>query len=506
MKSNFKKPVSIVVYSVAFLLITYFLIGVFIEYKIENTLNGMRSEGIQINYKALHIEPLFGNISFNNLEFVDQKQLKCTIEHLYIKDVSFWKLIKNKEVFIKEVTIENSKLHIEATKKQKNTAKKDKKESFTLNINKLDIVNSYIVLEQDSLQKESNTSIDISKMSIFRFATNASLLSQSIPFTYNSYKGEIRNFKTTIDPYHQLIMHSFDFNEKNWLVQELRIIPLFSKEVFINTIKYERDYMRLNKCSITIHAPKIEEIRNKIIFSSALIALDKIDFDIYRDKKLPDDMSVKPMYSELLRKLNILIAVDSISIKADQISYAELLENTTQPGKISFNDLRIGVSEINTLKTAVQNTVEIHIESKFMNQAPVTIDWAFDINSLSDSFNIRGAVKNVEASSMNAFIKPTLNIEANGRLDALYFDFSGNKDAALGSTAMSYNTFDVNILKEDGQHKKSVLTLLSNLIIDRKEDKGIVNQKDINVVRDKTKSFWNYFWICIKNGLIQTVL
>ncbi|MFL1895161.1 hypothetical protein ACJRPK_05630 [Aquimarina sp. 2-A2] len=506
MKIKHRKSLIIIIYSTALLFILYFLVGVWLEHKIKDALAELKNDEIQISYSSVHVEPVLGNISLKSVEFDSDNGASGTGEKFEILGLSFWKLWKYEEIVIEEVTLTNANIYYRNKDKKSVEAGIGKPKSFDLNIEEINIRNARVHVGIDSLQKSSKTSFLIQTLRFTKINSNNEIASRKIPFSYGTYKGKIVNVRTVLDPYHSFELRSFTMSQNRWLADSLSITPLLSRSAFSDTLTQERDHMRLDGRQVQIESPELDEVDDRLIFTSNFIKLDQFNLDVYRDKRLPDDPSIKPMYSELLRTMNMGIAIDSIELQSGKIEYIEHLENADHPGKLSFNDLSMAVSPINTVQPSVNSEIAVRITSRFMNQAPIEIDWSFDVEKTEDPFSIRGNIKNVDASSMNAFIKPALNIEAEGSLDALYFNFSGNKHTAQGNTAMKFDAFDIQILKEDGRRKKSVLTFISNLIIDRKEDKGIVNERDIEVTRDKTKSFWNYFWLCIKNGLVETII
>jgi hypothetical protein len=107
---------------------------------------------------------------------------------------------------------------------------------------------------------------------------------------------------------------------------------------------------------------------------------------------------------------------------------------------------------------------------------------------------------------MNSFLRPALNIEVEGKISSMFFNFYGNDDNALGDTRLQYHDFKVEVLRKDGVRKNKVLSGLANLILSKDVSNKQMNQKNISATRDKTKSFWNFLWLCIRNGALKSFL
>lgn len=84
------------------------------------------------------------------------------------------------------------------------------------------------------------------------------------------------------------------------------------------------------------------------------------------------------------------------------------------------------------------------------------------------------------------------------------YNFYGNRNEAKGDMQLAYRGFKVNILKDGEQQRKSLLSRLANLIIKNDVADEDVEQEEINTTRDKTKSFWNFLWLCIRDGALKT--
>ena len=63
------------------------------------------------------------------------------------------------------------------------------------------------------------------------------------------------------------------------------------------------------------------------------------------------------------------------------------------------------------------------------------------------------------------------------------------------------NAFKLHVLKKDRERKNKVLSFLANIVVKNSSKNGGISKNVGEVKRDKTKSFWNYFWSCLEAGL-----
>ncbi len=186
--------------------------------------------------------------------------------------------------------------------------------------------------------------------------------------------------------------------------------------------------------------------------------------------------------------------------------YEERAEGTKKIGKVLLENLNATIKDINnTSKNDGGKLTTANISTNFMGTSQLNVNWQFDINNLNDTFNIKGEAKQVSADAMNMFFVPAVNVKAIGTLNELYFNYSGDKNDGLGDMRIDYSTFKVEVLRKDGSSKNRLLSGIVNLFLDNNEKDGRVTKQDVSVTRDKTKSFWNYFWLCIRNGALQSL-
>ena len=89
----------------------------------------------------------------------------------------------------------------------------------------------------------------------------------------------------------------------------------------------------------------------------------------------------------------------------------------------------------------------------------------------------------------------------------MYFTFYGNNIASKGEMKMKYDDFEFKILRQNSFKINKVLTAIGNIFIN---DGSNTNSNgfrfgEINAERDTTKSFFNYLWINVKSGVVNTL-
>lgn len=135
------------------------------------------------------------------------------------------------------------------------------------------------------------------------------------------------------------------------------------------------------------------------------------------------------------------------------------------------------------------------------------LDWEFDVQNLQNTFLISGGLSNFNTANLNDFLVPNLRTQTTGTIDQLYFTISGNDNVATGDIKMSYEDFKFQVLNKERNGIKKVLSFIGNLFVNdgSKADENGYRYGNINVERVKNKSFFNYLWINLQDGLLDVL-
>ena len=133
------------------------------------------------------------------------------------------------------------------------------------------------------------------------------------------------------------------------------------------------------------------------------------------------------------------------------------------------------------------------------------VNWNFDTSDLRDNFTIGGYINDLPANDINPFIKPYMNITATGTITSLNYNFKGNNDIMNGKFKITHKDLKVSLLDKDTKEKKKFLSGVANLLV-KKDSQKFPESVDIYVDRNKERSFFNFYWKGIEDGLKKTLL
>src|SRR5690606_13818885 len=121
-------------------------------------------------------------------------------------------------------------------------------------------------------------------------------------------------------------------------------------------------------------------------------------------------------------------------------------------------------------------------------------------------FTIKGSLGSIRTETIDAISKPLMNVATSGLLKQTAFEINGNKNIATGNMALNYEDLKLAVYKDDDpKNKKKLLSTVGNLVVKNDSD-GKLKYTDIHVTRAKDKSFFNFLWLCLQDGIRKAIL
>lgn len=372
---------------------------------------------------------------------------------------------------------------------------------FPIIIRKVILQNSYIIYSKNNqplsfqdlnatvndiqlINKKDNSGIDAK---ISKYAVSTKNFGYKTKF-YNMTAGFLKLDQNTIN------------------VTAFAMKPLVSRAQFIKMIPVESDLYDITANQIAANGTWDLFSDQKLIRASN-VTIRNADANIFRSKIPEDDPKEKPLYSRMLRSIKIPMVVNNLNLKDSKLVYEEDTPESAGPGKLTFSNFNMNVKNLNSAKIKGNPTrVDIKINCSFMNLAPLSVNWNFDVADQGDRFAISGRTTNLPATGINPFIRPYLHVTATGTIQEMLFNFRGNPKGLDGKFNLKHKDLKVTILDKENKDKKGFLTAVANLLV--KSDSGkLPEDVDVeDVERDPTKSFFNLFWKGIEQGLKKTLI
>lgn len=480
-------------------------VGFFASGTVEKKLKEALANSFEVAIENTSINLWKTTATFSNVKLLSHNRAKDSIsvssKAVHINFSSLYNVLTADTIKLEEVKVEAPNLQMYAADSLSKNAKKSSKglpKAFQLAF--FEVTNGSVAMynSADSLQVSSkNFQVLLSQIQI-----NETTLSHTIPFDFTIEQLRFSELYKTAGKTEELLVKDLVIKDSIIEVSDLYLKPLYNKKEYIKHIEYQDDWMDLHAAAITIHSYNFDFESDQPKIAIQHIEADSVALELFRDKSIPRDFSFKPLYSKMLRDLPIDLKVDSVQISNTQLLYEERLPKH-EIGKIDFKDMQVLITDINNVDR--EKKTQILIDCKFLNSAPLHVEWIFDIHHPQDYFEIKGSLGTVAVEGLNNFMDPMMNVQLRGTLDAVLFNFYGTNEQAKGEFTMKFHDLKVDILKKaDRKKKRKLLSAVTNLFVHKKQEE--FETHTISVKRTKYKSFFNYFWLCIEDGVKKTIV
>lgn len=434
--------------------------------------------------------------SFNSLGILDISNVNIKIKKISNK--------VKQHLLIDEFQLNNPQFVHVPKKTPKKTSEPSKLNDFIL-INKVSVNNANYVLK-DKAAKYKKLTVNNFNLTLSDIRVDDKTVLENVPFLYKNpllTTGKI-HFDTGKD--YNIHATGIVVKQANASIKDFKMIPKITRKQHASKLKYGQDYYNLSTASIQFNNFNWGfNAQDEFFIKFKEVVLNSMDAHIYRDASIPNNPKENHLYSYRLRNVDFPFEVQSLKIKNSKLIYEEDSATSTNPGKLTFANFNLTASNIYSgYNRSSGPKTQIVVNTKFMQQGDLVASWQFDIMDRSDKFNINGDLKNFPAPAMNPFLKPYMKVQASGKIDHMAFNFNGNNDQANGNYAMDFKNLKMTLFNKENKERK-VLTAAANLVV-RSDTDGFKKTEIKPVDRKKEKSFFNFLWLCIMQGLKQTVI
>nr|WP_314490278.1 hypothetical protein [uncultured Chryseobacterium sp.] len=329
--------------------------------------------------------------------------------------------------------------------------------------------------------------------------SNNEQLKKDLPINYSTHSINAKKVFLDAGKYYTLKVGDLKNSGKQTEISDLQYLPKYSRAGFSKVIAKESDLY-----TITVKKIGITDYDSKL-FKNQKIDVSKVDIDglkcnIYHDLAPPDDNEARYLFSKKLRGMKMPMFIKNVSIKNSGLEYEENAENSNIPGKLTFNQFGIKITDVNNGKIKGRPTViTADAQFAFYGTADTKINWKFDVMNPEDKFTINGKILKLSAENVNLFVRPYLNVTLDGNIDYLKFDYYGNNAGIAGNFYFKYNDMYVNFLNKKGKERK-VLSTVANWFV-KNESTGEPDHVVIEKKRESDRSFFSMLWQGIMEGL-----
>lgn len=426
-------------------------------------------------------------------------------ENLKISKFDFWKYLKENEIHIGNIVLENPQTTVFNGRKtvDNDTAPEHKPTAKLPPI----YIGSFKLESAELAVYENNkdsTKLNIKNLSalIEEMELSDKTFKKPVPIVYQNIAISSDSIFLRASAYENLSLENFKLTREDIVFNNINFATKYSKTELSRLIDVERDHYDLSLKSLSIHGYDFGFTKDTFYVKSNNVILTAPSLEIFRDKLVADDLSNKPLYSKSLRELPFQLTVDSLQIRNGFVQYQERVNEKNNGGSINFKDMDAVITNLGNTYAKNEKT-KLEVNTIFMDNTPFSAVWRFDVQNTSDDFIFEGKVGHLEAKKMDRFTKPNLNVRLNGQAKQTFFTIDGNDNTSHTTMKISYSGFKVSVLRGDGEKKNRAMSSLVNIFVSKNSKKKgeYYREASADAKRDKTKSVFNFLWISVKSAL-----
>ncbi len=505
----------------AFLLLVNFGLNFWIQKKLPKIIVENNKSPYNISYEKLKIDLFSSTIYASNVIVTPKEKLKKSdakigiyskIESITIDNYKLWPFLFDDVIKAKSITIERPNVILyKKDAKAINNAKSLR--TAVIDPFQQIIVVSNIYLNKGTLaiiSTENNKPILTTKniaANIEGIFIDDSTLKNKIPFSFDKYVLNCDSLFYKPNEFYSIKASEIRTTKQSLRIKNFEYLPEYSRKQFVQKIAKEKDLFTVTAGSFAINALDWGFKNDVFFFNANSIVLDDLNANIYRNKIPEDDLSKKPLYNALLRKIKFPLQIDTLLIRKSKLVYEEEIDFGKGPSILTFENFDLNATHIKSgygLKKA--EDLDIKVNCLFMKDSPLKVHWTLNILDPNDGFTIKGNIGNFNIQALSRFTRPYINASFTGVFKNFDFDIIGNDKNSKGNASLAYKDLKVTFFKKDNPYEKSkIKTVVANLLV-KKDSDGITKKATIEIDRIQEKSFYNFLWRNIAEFLKEILI
>ncbi|WP_166924724.1 hypothetical protein [Flavobacterium poyangense] len=467
-----------------------------------------------INYEKIDVDLLSRTIHASTLLVHPKKQPKDSknglytkIESISIKHFNIWDLVFRDVIQAESIIINKPRILLY------------KKGTKLLNNNKS--IETEIIAPFRKIIAVSNVYLNDGAVDVVSLNTNKPILTikkillklegilitdatlkEKIPLHYKKYTLVCDSLYYKPSSFYRITARKISTENNFVKINTLSVLPEYSRKVFVQKLEKEKDIYTLKVDSAHINKLKWGFKNDRFFFTASSLVVNHLDANIYRSKIPKDDLSKKPLYNALLRKIRFPMKIDSLQIRNSKLVYEEEIDFSKGPGILTFDRFNLQTTAIQSgfgLQKA--DDIKIKIDCQFMKNSALHVNWSFNVLDPKDSFHIQGSISNFDVVALARFTKPYINTSFTGTFKTYTFNFYGNDTNTTGNATLVYDDLKVKLFQKKNPEKEAKLkTAIVNLVLKNDSDKE-AKKASVALDRIPEKSFYNFLWRAIAESL-----
>jgi len=304
------------------------------------------------------------------------------------------------------------------------------------------------------------------------------------------------------------------YKDQNIDLDSLKLIPAYSKERFGHVVGKQTDRFDVSVDHINISGIEFDSLLNKKIIIDNVL-LKRPNADIYRDKRIPRDMTIFPkLYQTAVADIPMDLYVKSVNVSNAYVNYQEMVKGAAKPGTIMLDQMEISLTGICNYPDSIKKgqAITADIQAMLMGKSQANFHFYLPIGNPKEYFTFYGSGDSFPATNLNPMMEPMAFVETTGgTVNSVNYYGVACCDTAIGRIEFKYQDMTVSVVKkqkeEDVVVENKFLSFVAKTVMHKNNpNKGKpVRIAKMLFVRDPNKGFFNFVWKTIQGGLIHSL-
>ncbi len=449
----------LIVFIIFILIMAFIRIPTFIEKRINQQLDSLKTQQIYIAYQDLKINIWKRNLCFENVSLKGKMQNKnakheflVQANTLTIKKVKLIHLLLNNHIKIKSLSLLSPTIRIIKIDSLTQQHKQEKikfpqQTDKELSIEKILIENgevNYFVPELIAPKIKAQ----LSKVEIKKLGRNPS--DNNINFEDLLFQLHHFHFHQN-DSLNTLFVKSIDFSHKNQQMQLCSIAysPNFEMYKYSENVGYQTNRTEFDNTKVDIEGINIKDIIQQKRIKARVVTIHDFNVSVFKNKNLPFNKSLNKKFpNESLKALPISIKIDSLLFAKGNVNFTILPQQSTKPVLINLDKIQGSIAHLNndSLTIAQNKSMKINARSRFMKSGEIWLKMNFPLAHPSTLHSIEGCISNLPLSVINPLFRETTHASIkSGEIDRLCFNITADEKKATGTVNFYYRDLSLDI-------------------------------------------------------------
>lgn len=296
-------------------------------------------------------------------------------------------------------------------------------------------------------------------------------------------------------------------NEERVIIDSVLLIPAYGKDEFAKVAGNQVARISLSIPKLIVNQFQFQKFFNRA-FTSSKITIESFDLYTFKDKRIPFVQAEnRAMPMESFIKLPFSIKVDSITIHDSHIVIEEIQQTSTTSGTLTFDHVNATFAGLNNRITgdgSASADAVLKANALVMNAGSIQATFTFPQDG-SPTYTVKGTISKMELNTLNPMLENMVNIHIeSGYLNNLAFNFSYTDYVSKGVLDVAYENLNITALDKNESTINEIKTFLINLFT--KEDKrkvGLTSKHTgvIDIKRNRKRYIFNVWWKSMLDGL-----